>query len=78
MKTFKNILAVLALLIIGTTLSLYTLDSIGFASIKPEVLRDLEGLCFIVVGYFFGSSIGSKEKTNLLNDKKDEQEKKTI
>lgn len=73
MKTFKNIVAVLALLILGTTLSLYIMDSVGLAEIKPEILRDLKDLSFLVVGYFFGSSIGSKEKTTLLNNKKDDR-----
>lgn len=75
MKTFKNIVAVLALLILGTTLSLYIMDSVGLAEIKPEILRDLKDLSFLVVGYFFGSSIGSKDKTELLNKKEGDHNK---
>lgn len=69
----NNIVPLLAVGIVGTTLTLYVLSVTRSVEIHQEVLSDMRDLCLIIVGFYFGSSAGSKEKTNLLNDKKDEK-----
>lgn len=65
----KNIVPVLAVMIVGTTLSLYVLSVTKAVEIHADILRDLRDLCIIIVSFYFGSSIGSKEKTAIMNDK---------
>lgn len=67
----NNIVPLLAVGIVGTTLCLYTLSVLRAVEIQQEVLSDMRDLCLIIVGFYFGSSAGSKEKTNLLNEKKE-------
>lgn len=65
----KNIVPVLAIMIVGTTLSLYVLSVTRAVEIHADILRDLRDLCIIIVGFYFGSSAGSKEKTAIMNEK---------
>jgi hypothetical protein len=58
----KNTTALLALAFVGVTLLLYTLSILGIANIQPELLRDLRDIVILIMGYYFGSSIGSKKK----------------
>lgn len=73
-----NIVPILAVGIVGTTLTLYVLSVTRSVEIHQEVLSDMRDLCLIIVGFYFGSSQGSKEKTELLNKKENEQDKKTL
>lgn len=73
-----NIVPVLAVGIVGTTLTLYVLSVTRAVNIHEDILRDMRDLCLIIVGFYFGSSHGSKEKTTLLNEKSHEQDKKTL
>lgn len=63
----NNIVPILAIAIIGTTLALYVISAVQLKPIDKEVLRDMRDLCLIIVGFYFGSSDGSKQKTNILN-----------
>lgn len=67
----NNIVPILALSIVGTTLTLYVLSVTRSVEIHQEVLSDMRDLCLIIVGFYFGSSQGSKDKTTLLNEKSD-------
>lgn len=67
----KNIVPILAVGIVGTTLALYVLSGVKYLDVDPNLLRDLRELCFIVCGFYFGSSIGSKEKTDILSKRED-------
>lgn len=80
MKDFllKNIVPLIAVSIIGTTLTLYVISVTQLKPIDKDVLSDMRDLCIIIVGYYFGSSMGSKEKTDLLNKKEDEKGKETV
>lgn len=66
----------MALGIVGTTLFLYVLSA--FIPVDPKTLDDMRNLSMIATGYYLGSSQGSKEKTELLNKKENEQDKKTL
>jgi hypothetical protein len=63
----NNIVPILAVGIVGTTLALYIVSVMCDYPVKQEVLSDMRDLCLIIVGFYFGSSKGSKEKTELLN-----------
>lgn len=66
-----NIVPLLAIAIVGSTITLYILSAVGIANMDPESLRSMKDLAFIVTGFYFGSSIGSKEKTRIMNEEKD-------
>lgn len=71
----KNIVPLIAVSIIGTTLALYGISVIQSKPIDKDVLSDMRDLCIIIVGFYFGSSMGSRDKTELLNEKNKEDEK---
>lgn len=68
-----NIVPLLAVGIVGTTLTLYVLSVTRSIEIHQEVLSDMRDLCLIIISFYFGSSQGSKEKTELLNKKEVDQ-----
>lgn len=58
----RNTTAVLALSFVGVTLLLYTLSVLKTVEIHENILRDLRDIVILIMGYYFGSSIGSRQK----------------
>ncbi|HEY0751797.1 MAG TPA: hypothetical protein VGD26_11615 [Chitinophagaceae bacterium] len=77
-KLNKVITPVLALFVVGLSfLLLYLIMFRETTQVEENtiifVLGALTGWVSIILSYFFGSSQGSKEKTEMLNEKKDEK-----
>lgn len=77
-KLNKVIIPVLALFVVGLSfLLLYLIMFRETTQVEENtiifVLGALTGWVSIILSYFFGSSQGSKEKTEMLNEKKDER-----
>lgn len=79
----KNITPVLAVLVVVLVfVMLYALMFRENTNLENNlivfILGALTGWVGQILSYFFGSSQGSKEKTELLNNKKDEKGKETV
>lgn len=64
----RNTTAVLALSFVGVTLLLYTLSVLKAVDIHENILRDLRDIVILIMGYYFGSSLGSKMKQERLDN----------
>lgn len=58
----RNTTAILALSFVGVTLALYTLSVLKAIQINKDILDDLRDIVILIMGYYFGSSLGSKQK----------------
>lgn len=56
----RNTASVLALGFVGTTLLLYALSILKAVDIHQDILRDLRDIVILIMGYYFGSSLGAK------------------
>lgn len=69
----KNAAALIGIFIILYTFILFTLILAGYVRTEKDIviliLTSVTGLCGLVVGYYFGSSVGSKKKDGLLQVK---------
>lgn len=84
MKNFsKNVASIIAVSVIGLAFLLLGMIMFRQTTNLEEntiifVLGSLTGWVSIVLSFYFGSSQGSQHKTDLLNYKKNEQDKETI
>lgn len=58
----RNTTAVLALGFVGVTLALYVLSVLKTVEIHQDILQDLRDIVILIMGYYFGSSLGSHAK----------------
>jgi hypothetical protein len=65
----RNAATLISLTFVGTTLLLYTLSVAKAVEIHENILRDLRDIVILIMGYYFGSSIGSKEKNEIFKNK---------
>lgn len=48
------------------------------SSVEISIIECIKGILFLIIGYYFGSSVGSKKKEDIMANKDDKDDKGAI